>query len=387
MIKKIRIRNFKSLLDTEVELSPLTVLIGRSGTGKSNFIQALSALQALAAAGGLQPYHDAINRMGGWGALRPAGREKVDALWDITFSVDGIDDDYNYQIELEDQPNGPLLPFPVKREVLCLAGRALYARHGPNWAVEPKMKMDIQQGFMLGWLTGIPEVNIAYLTLTRGISCHDFPGDVLAKPNAGSAPNQGFGFQPDGGNYVATIDGILGNIQSLEKWREIQAALERLSASVKAITIAPFQTERVAVSYQFGEQLVSLPLSQQSGGFHRFLAHLLAIYQQPPKQVLAFEEPENGIFPGALEMLGELMQAANKNFGTQFILTTHSPQLLDAFDADAIRVVEISEKGTKIGPLAEEQRKVVKENLLRPSELLTVAQPEMASAASASNGA
>lgn len=38
MITRVRIQNFRSLVDVTVDLEPLTVLIGRSGTGKSNSV-------------------------------------------------------------------------------------------------------------------------------------------------------------------------------------------------------------------------------------------------------------------------------------------------------------------------------------------------------------
>lgn len=41
MIEHIRIQNFKSIRDASVDLSPVTVLIGRSGVGKSNFLRAI----------------------------------------------------------------------------------------------------------------------------------------------------------------------------------------------------------------------------------------------------------------------------------------------------------------------------------------------------------
>ena len=45
MIKQVRIQNFRSLADVTVDLEPLTVLIGRSGTGKSNFVEAIRFLR------------------------------------------------------------------------------------------------------------------------------------------------------------------------------------------------------------------------------------------------------------------------------------------------------------------------------------------------------
>ena len=378
MIKKLRIWNFKSLLDTEVELSALTVLIGRSGTGKTNFWHALALLQGLLSAAGPQQFSDLTHHLGGWDTLGPAGLEKFLTSWEIVFNVDGVQGDYRYLLDIQGHRAGAPSGSPVKRELLSLAGKTLFERVDNKWITEPLLKVPMQQSAMLGWLTGMPEINVAYLTLTRGIGCYDFPANVLANPNAGTSAADGFGLRPEGTNYFTVLDGILGNLQSLHNWREIDAAIKKLSASVEALTTSPFHHERVTVSYRFGGQIIALPLSRQSGGFRRFLSHLLAIYQQPPKQVVVFEEPENGIFPGALTMLGDFMRAANEKLGTQFILTTHSPQLLDAFDADSIRVVEISDKGTKIGPLAQGQRSALMDKLLSPSELLTVTHPEMA---------
>jgi AAA15 family ATPase/GTPase len=36
MITRLRVQNFKSIIDVTVDLSAVTVLVGESGTGKSN---------------------------------------------------------------------------------------------------------------------------------------------------------------------------------------------------------------------------------------------------------------------------------------------------------------------------------------------------------------
>ena len=41
MITHVSVRNYKSLADVDVELGPLTVLVGQNSTGKSNFIDVL----------------------------------------------------------------------------------------------------------------------------------------------------------------------------------------------------------------------------------------------------------------------------------------------------------------------------------------------------------
>ena len=44
MITKIKIENYRSILEAEVELSPFTLLIGANGSGKTNFLLALLSL-------------------------------------------------------------------------------------------------------------------------------------------------------------------------------------------------------------------------------------------------------------------------------------------------------------------------------------------------------
>ena len=48
MLKRIRIKGYKSLSDLEVRLSPLTLLFGPNAAGKSNFLDSLQLLSKLA---------------------------------------------------------------------------------------------------------------------------------------------------------------------------------------------------------------------------------------------------------------------------------------------------------------------------------------------------
>ncbi len=41
MLKRVRIRNYKSIAHCDVELGPFTLIVGRNGAGKSNFLDAL----------------------------------------------------------------------------------------------------------------------------------------------------------------------------------------------------------------------------------------------------------------------------------------------------------------------------------------------------------
>lgn len=81
--------------------------------------------------------------------------------------------------------------------------------------------------------------------------------------------------------------------------------------------------------------------------------------------------PKPGCTP-ALEALAHEFKVCHQDGRGQVILTTHSPQLLDYFPVESIRVVDIQEQVTKIDRLAPEQFEAVREHLLQPGELLTV---------------
>ena len=61
----MRIRGYKSIAFCDVTLEPLTILVGRNASGKSNFVDALAFLRDAVR----YNISDAINRRGGMGSL------------------------------------------------------------------------------------------------------------------------------------------------------------------------------------------------------------------------------------------------------------------------------------------------------------------------------
>ncbi len=79
MIHRFRVQNFKSIIDVTVELSPVTVLVGKSGTGKSNFVQALRFLRDV-----LISNQTLIQS---WSQLRPVMASDAPTSFLVEFSV------------------------------------------------------------------------------------------------------------------------------------------------------------------------------------------------------------------------------------------------------------------------------------------------------------
>jgi predicted ATPase len=369
MIKHIRIVNFKSLGDVSVDLDPVTVLIGQSGTGKSNFVEAIRFFRDYLRFGNDTFLAD----RGGWQGILPATATKpVTLSIGLRFDVPGIREEYEYWLRFEQPQQGPSAPPQFKEEGLKLGGRGLFHQSQGEWIQPPKVVSPPRAGsLVLGSLTGLPEVSRAHLVLSTGIGCYAFPDTVLLGPGSIQGTEQ-TGLADSGENFIQAFGAIVNNLQAWQYPLEIVAALRRLTASLKSVDLEMPQKNRIALSHDLEGNALVFRLHQQSEGFRRLLAHLIALYQSPPKQTLVFEEPEKGIHPGVLAVLAEEFLTCPSQGRGQVILTTHSPELLNRFEPEMLRVVEIQNYVTRIGPLVQDQLSSVREKLLQPGELLTV---------------
>jgi len=369
MIYKIRIENFKSLRDVTVELSPVTVFIGKSGTGKSNFVSAIKFLRDCLAYG----IDKTLRQTSNWScATNPSG----DPAFQVEFSVPEFPKRFTYTLRLEGLRR---LYWPLV-EILKYGDEVVFKqiRNPSNvsnsiWEIEPNLLPVPQPGELaLGRLPGLEEVVVAHTALTDAIGVHSFPYSVFVGKS--SDGNRAAGLADDGSNYLQVLLNISRDLQKGVALRKTLAAtLQRINETVASIELDSLQNpQNAVVAHRCGDKTLPLMLWQESDGFRRFYAHLLALYQMPSKQTLVFEEPENGIYPAALELLADEFKAAPEDNRGQVLITTHNPVLLDYFSDEHIRVVELKNLETQIGPLAEKQRESIKEELLRPGELLTV---------------
>ena len=93
MIKRIKIRDFKSIREVELELGPVTVLVGRSGMGKSNLVQAIRFLRNL-----LLDQNEAVGYEFGWERIVPVGEPRPQTTVEALFTIPGEEREYSYRI-------------------------------------------------------------------------------------------------------------------------------------------------------------------------------------------------------------------------------------------------------------------------------------------------
>ena len=107
-----------------------------------------------------------------------------------------------------------------------------------------------------------------------------------------------------------------------------------------------------------------------SNGTLRVLALLIAVSQQPPPSLIVIEEPAVTVHPGALDALLDALRIAGRSM--QVVMTTHSPDILDAqwVEDQHIRIASWAAGISQIRPVSSAVRETLRERLMGAGELL-----------------
>lgn len=129
-----------------------------------------------------------------------------------------------------------------------------------------------------------------------------------------------------------------------------ESALEKVQAKipgVERITWETSQDKRLLI--KFAESGYKDPFYQQSmsDGTLKLFAYMLLLEDPDPFPFIGIEEPENGLYHKVhFDLARAFRDHANKGDQTQLLVTTHSPQFVDALQPDEVWLVEKATDGT-----------------------------------------
>ena len=131
--------------------------------------------------------------------------------------------------------------------------------------------------------------------------------------------------------------------------------VELLGTFIDGVTDADVQLEGGTAQLFLEEGSFSVPATRLSDGTLRFLSLLVVLLNPEPPPLVCIEEPELGLHPDAITVVGELLIEASAR--TQLIVTTHSDVLLDAMSEqpESVVVCERSEGETRVHRLDAEK--------------------------------
>ena len=356
MITRLSVSNYRSLGENvSLELDRFTALAGPNGSGKSNLIDVLRFVSDAMHMGlsGAITDRNGIEAVRRWSGGRPLD---ISIHLDLTLPT-GLSASYSFEL-VEDR---------VKLEEAVV------------WGGDERFGFRIADGQWLEGPSGLnPPLDDRSLALPivggdtrfqplvhalQQISIYAIFPDTLRAPQK---YNPARPMDRHGSNWASILKD-----QPQETWKpELIQALQKLTGDTEDIEVSQAASYLVV---QFRHTSPNkkpkwLDAAQESDGTLRVAGIVTALLQEPPVPVLGIEEPELTVHPGALPLLYDFLQQASRR--SQVIVTTHSPELLDLIDADAVRVVVRGPEGTTVAPMAADQKRAVREGLLTLGEVL-----------------
>jgi predicted ATPase len=359
-LQRARISNFRALgNDVEIDFGPTTVLVGRNGSGKSSVLEALQFVvdaNRVGLAGALS-HRNGIQSVRRWSKGHP-----FNTAIELSFVVGGRPALYGFELR-----GDRVEEYNVKREYATVGTERFEVVDG-EWSgpdgLAPRVdKRSLALPAVGGDLRFAPLVNAL-----SSMAVYSILPDVLRAPNKYDSVRP---MTRHGENWASVLKD-----QSPDSWKpDLLAALKSLTGDIDDLRVS---TAAGLLVVQFRHVSPEkkpkwLDAAQESDGTLRVAGIVSALLQEPSLALLAIEEPELTVHPGAIGLVVDYIRQATRR--SQVIVTTHSPELLDLVEPEEIRVVERvrdadGEEHSEVRPLSRRQKEVVRDSLLSLGELV-----------------
>lgn len=322
-LDKLTIRGFKSIRDlTDFELRSLNILVGANGSGKSNLISFFRMLQSLIEG----TLDDFVRNSGGIGDLLHNGRKTTQRMrFETRFGIRG------YRFSLTPGPG----------EGFALTDEARFYESGTSrwWELgntSNNQSLLVQEA---KGTTRDSEYSRPVFDAIRSwkiYHVHDTSPTAPMRHAEIVEDNKSLRFD------ASNIGPFLLRLRN-----EQQSHYDEILRVCRLV--APFLDDFLLEPQRFGPKTtVSLTWTTKgsdypmqpyhlSDGSIRFICLATALLQPDPPSTIVIDEPELGLHPEAIRILGELVEDASKR--TQVLIATQSPLLLDQFSIEDIIVV------------------------------------------------
>lgn len=376
-LTRVILKNYKSIAGCSVNLGPLNFLVGPNGAGKSNFLDALRFVSE-----SLNSSLDhALRERGGIAEVRrrTSGRSGHPTRFTISLKFCLPDDTKGlYVFRVGSKKKGG---FEVQEEECHVYKQALkesFFKVESGRVVDSKtsetsvMPPTSDDRLYLVAAAGLPDFRPIYDALFH-MGFYNLNPDKIRELQPSDA---GELLRRDGGNLASVLD-LMKKENKISRQRVVEF-LSKVVPGVQDVTVKHVGKKETLEFHQMvkpSETPWRFTAENMSDGTLRALAVLTALFQSVnggAKRVplVGIEEPEMAVHPGAAGVLWDALSTAAER--TQVVVTSHSPDLLDnkSINGDSILAVLNVNGETRIGPLKEEDRSMIRERLCTAGELL-----------------
>jgi len=357
MLKKVRIKNFLSCEDTEFDLEQITVLIGRNAAGKTNILKTIQWVAQ---------YAVTICDLSIFGFNE----------WECSIEFLINDDYFKYEI-IKSKANFNNNPIENTIE-----GLFLFKNNSWHTIVEKNSQTLIFYSFNdeiikinINHESPILKSILSLLPTEKITPCIYKISDFLNKINYYDLESKEgkYNFFIEESEYIKWVSDQYSQVASkyfiymrlLHLWKENKELLEELLAllgenGLNLINSIEIDIVNTTYIIRFCINGKYIHYYQLSYGTQRVLMILLALLYDK-NSTLLIEQPEDGIHLGLLRKVLSICFTYAEAYNKQLIISTHSPKVINMFQPENIRLVKMTEHGTKVSCLDKERLPFVHE--------------------------
>lgn len=364
-----RLRDFKNFGSAALDLfEPLTILLGRNGGGKTNLLEGIELLAALARGVPVNEVTDlgrggTLELRGGLGSCVRLGAKSFELRFDgATVKVEGKKQSIIYSIEMA---VGSTAGVYLAAERLKVGSRTYFDAHSLDGEIldieydnfaqgrNPRRRLSASSSVLSRYSDVVANSKASGTKLQaakRTVSSVTayLRGSHVFDPIPKSMRN--YERQSPQPNLLRNGSNLSAVLFALSKGNDAgRSTLERITKTIRQIPEEPFravgfvETELGDVMAGFvrpnGNRLIDVRLL--SDGTLRTLAVLTALETVPRNARIVIENFDASLHPSRAKLLARHLSQAARRRGLNVILTTHNPAFMNALDDDQMRYVWI----------------------------------------------
>ena len=322
-LNQLKLKGFRSIEEMDLQLGPLNVLIGPNGAGKSNFINFFRFMNKLLQKD-LQLY---VAEQGGADTLLHFGRKHSPSM-EATLRFDPN----AYSCTLTPTNDGRLV---FKEEICEFYGSKIGYEGGV------KRKTLATPGAQESGLPKPSTVSIAghvagYISDWKVYHFHDTSDSAWVKQASEVADSERL--REQGENLAAFLFDVQEH--SPEAYRLIVSTIQRAAPFFQDFILEPdrHNSSKIWLRWKHQGNDAYFDAHSLSDGTLRFICLTTLLLQPSLPTVILLDEPELGLHPYAIQLLGSMLRSASER--TQIILSTQSVTLANEFSPENLIVVE-----------------------------------------------
>ena len=364
-IESIKIHNYKVLKDVEVkDISNMAVFLGKNGVGKTTFFDVFGFLHDCL----IGNVRTALARRGGFNEVISRNQEgTID--FEIKFRAKETEPLITYQLSIGlDERKFPVVSSEIlkfRRGSKGQPWKVLDFKNGEGIAIEgvlntnedvtnairKSQKLDSPDILAIKGLGQFKEFE-AVATFRRLIEdwyVADFKVDAARERNESV---YGEDLTRTGDNLSIVTKYIYDNYP--ENFQKIIKSMKERIPGVDDIQAKETDDGYIVLKFQNGEFKNPFSAKFVSDGTIKMFTYLVLLNSPMKHALLCIEEPENQLYPELLEELAEEFRLYALNGGQVFV-STHSPDFLNAIDANEVFYFEKKNGFTQIKKATENE--------------------------------